>query len=59
MEGVDLNEIEIVGLEEIKPDYTLNKTIHHTLEDEFATEIGQLKSLPVEEKEIDENLNFD
>jgi len=56
---VNINEIEIVGLEEIKPDYVNNNAIRHTLEDEFASEINTLKSISEVEKEVDENLNFE
>lgn len=59
LEGIDINEIEIVGLEEIKPEYTNKNTIRHTLEDEFSTEINTLKSISQDEKKVDENLNFE
>jgi len=62
LEGIDINEIEIVGLEEIKPEpeYSGKKnTIRHTLEDEYASEINTLKAISDEEKKVDENLNFE
>jgi len=60
VENIDINDIEIIGLEEIKPEPASNSsTIRHTLEDEFASEIKTLKSISKEENEIDENLNFE
>jgi len=59
LEDIDINEIEIVGLEEIKPEPSINKAIRHTLEDEFAPEINALKSTSFEGKNEDENLNFE
>jgi len=56
---IDINEIEIIGLEEIKPEYVKDSAIRHTLEDEFAPEINTLKSISVNEKKDDENLNFE
>lgn len=54
-----INDIEIIGLEEIKPKYEKESTVRHTLEDEFASEINTLKSISEEEKIVDENLNFE
>ncbi|VAV85692.1 Cell division protein FtsZ [hydrothermal vent metagenome] len=60
VESIDINEIEIVGLEEIKPEYVVGKKmVRHELEDEFTAEIDKLKSLSDDEKKIDENLNFE
>jgi len=59
LEGIDINEIEIVGLEEIKPEYSDKNVIRHTLEEEFSTEINTLKTISQDEKKVDENLNFD
>ncbi|NOQ91080.1 MAG: cell division protein FtsZ [Flavobacteriaceae bacterium] len=56
---IDINEIEIVGLEEIKPEYVKESKIRHALEDEFTTEINTLKSISADEKKEDENLNFE
>ncbi len=56
---IDINEIEIIGLEEIKPEYVKESTVRHTLEDEFAPEINTLKSISANEKKEDENLNFE
>jgi len=56
---IDINEIEIVGLEEIKPEYVKESKIRHDLEDEFTTEINTLKSISADEKKEDENLNFE
>ncbi len=59
LEGIDINEIEIVGLEEIKPEYSDKNVIRHTLEEEFSTEINTLKTISQDEKKVDENLNFE
>lgn len=60
VESININEIEIVGLEEIKPEYVVGKKmVRHELEDEFTAEIDKLKSLSDDEKKIDENLNFE
>jgi cell division protein FtsZ len=59
LENIDINEIEIVGLEEIKPEPSDNNPIRYTLEEEFAPEINALRETPKEEREIDENLNFE
>ena len=56
----DINDIEIVGLEEIKPEPEINQdTVRHTLEEEFATELKTLKNISDAESEADENLNFE
>ncbi len=59
LEEIDINEIEIVGLEEIRPEPSTSHAIRHTLEDEFAPEINALKSTGADENKIDENLNFE
>lgn len=60
VESIDINEIEIIGLEEIKPEPVVKKeTIRYSLEEEFAPEISALRSVPQEKKEVDENLNFE
>jgi cell division protein FtsZ len=63
LEHFNINDIEIVGLEEIKPernDIPLNEDkIRHTLEDEFAAEIKSLKSISDSEKEEEEEMNFE
>ncbi len=60
IESIDINEIEIIGLEEIKPEPILKKeTIRFSLEEEFAPELNVLQSISNEKKESDENLNFE
>ena len=61
---MNINDIEIVGLEVIKPEPLPNKeqdTVRYTLEDEFAAELKTLRNISEEEqvKEEDENLNFE
>jgi cell division protein FtsZ len=67
LEKININDIEIVGLEHIKPDpvrtsnpvaNTDEEVVRHSLEEEFAPEINALKSASKEENE-DENLNFE
>jgi len=67
LEKININDIEIVGLEHIKPDpvrrsnpvhNTDEEVVRHSLEDEFAPEINALKSVAEDENE-DENLNFE
>ena len=67
LEKININDIEIVGLEHIKPDpvrtsnpihNTDEEVVRHSLEEEFAPEINALKSAAEEENE-DENLNFE
>ena len=63
LEKININDIEIVGLEHIKPE-KLHKEdedmVRHSLEEEFAPEIKALRSV-ADEKESgeDENLNFE
>jgi cell division protein FtsZ len=59
IEHIDINEIEIIGLEEIKPEPADDNTVRYTLEEEFSSEINTLKSISKEEKKHDENLNFE
>ena len=67
LEKININDIEIIGLEHIKPDpvrtsnpvhNTDEEVVRHSLEEEFAPEINALKSASEEENE-DENLNFE
>lgn len=68
LEKININDIEIVGLEYIKPDpiqkmepvipKANEEVVRHSLEEEFAPEINALKSVAEEENE-DENLNFE
>ncbi len=63
MEKININDIEIVGLEHIKPEKVERvdqELVRHSLEEEFAPEINALKSVAKQEKrEEDENLNFE
>ncbi len=66
LENFNINDIEIVGLELIKPEPSaapLNEvnedTIRHTLEDEFANEINTLKSMSDSEKGDEEEMHFE
>ena len=63
LENFNINDIEIVGLEEIIPETNaipLNEDkIRHSLEDEFAAEIKSLKSISDSEKEEEEDMNFE
>lgn len=59
---MNINDIEIVGLEEIKPEPAPNQdTVRYSLEDEFAAELKALRNISEEEqvREEDENLNFE
>jgi cell division protein FtsZ len=67
LEKININDIEIVGLEHIKPEpfrrsnpvhNTDEEVVRHSLEEEFAPEINALKSASEDENE-DENLNFE
>jgi cell division protein FtsZ len=67
LEKININDIEIVGLEHIKPEpfrrsnpvhNTDEEVVRHSLEEEFAPEINALKSVSEDENE-DENLNFE
>ena len=63
LENFNINDIEIVGLEEIIPETNtipLNEDkIRHSLEDEFSAEIKSLKSISDAEKEEEEDMNFE
>ncbi|WKK65386.1 cell division protein FtsZ [Lutimonas zeaxanthinifaciens] len=67
LEDININDIEIVGLEEIKPEPKAQPvepvpgedTIRHTLEDEFAAEINTLKSISESENIEDEDMHFE
>ncbi len=69
LENFNINDIEIVGLEVIKPEpaaipvpLTLpvnDDTIRHTLEDEFSAEIKTLKNMSEGDKVQDEGMNFE
>ena len=63
IEKININDIEIVGLEFIKPEVKVNPipddtAVRHSLEEEFESEINALKSVAKEES-ADENLNFE
>jgi len=56
----NINDIEIVGMELIKPEPQLNQdAVRYTLEDEFAAELKTLRNISEERHENDENLNFE
>ncbi len=63
LDNFNINDIEIVGLEEIKPEPVatpLNEdTVRHTLEDEFAAEINTLKSISDKDKGEEEEMHFE
>jgi len=59
LKNIDINEIEIIGLEEIKPELSEDGKTHYTLEEEFSPELNVLKSISGEEKDNDENLKFE
>lgn len=60
LENININDIEIVGLEEIKPEPIIKKeTVRYVLEEEFAPELDALRSIPKENEKVDENLNFE
>ena len=69
LENFNINDIEIVGLEVIKPEPAAvpvsvippmnDDTIRHTLEDEFAAEIKTLKNMSEGDKVQDEGMNFE
>ena len=56
----DINDIEVVGLEVVKPEPKLDQdTVRYTLEEEFATELKTLRDMSEVESNKDENLNFE
>ncbi|MCK5677356.1 MAG: cell division protein FtsZ [Flavobacteriaceae bacterium] len=59
LSNIDINEIEIIGLEEIKPELSEDGKTRYTLEEEFSPELNVLKSISDEEKDNDENLKFE
>lgn len=59
LKNIDINEIEIIGLEEIKPELSEDGKTRYTLEEEFSPELNVLKSISGEEKDNDENLKFE
>ncbi|MGI9532802.1 cell division protein FtsZ [Lutimonas sp.] len=66
LENFNINDIEIVGLEVIKPEPAAapvtplsEETIRHSLEDEFAAELKTLKNMSEDEKVEDEDMNFE
>jgi len=60
-EVIDINEIEIIGLEEIIAERLDSKTIHYTLEEDVCTPKASEITTPVikNEEVLDENLNFE
>ncbi len=59
IQDININDIEIIGLEEIIPQASNDGKIRHILEDEFEKEIKVLKSISKDEKKIDENLKIE
>ena len=63
LENFNINDIEIVGLEEIKPEPVVTPinedAIRHSLEDEFADEIKSLKSISDSDKAEEEEMHFE
>ena len=58
LENFNINEIEIVDLEEIKPELKSDSSVRYSLEEEFAPEISTLRSISEEKNVVDENLDF-
>ena len=56
---INTNDIEIIGLEEIKPEPSMDGKVRHSLEQELAPEINALNPFSETENEEDENLNFE
>ena len=56
---ININDIEIIGLEEIKPEQVVDSKLRHNLEEEFAPELNTLKSISDREKAEDESLGFE
>jgi len=56
---ININDIEIIGLEEIKPEQVVDSKLRHNLEEEFAPELNTLKSISDHEKAEDESLGFE
>ncbi|MCD6542984.1 MAG: cell division protein FtsZ [Flavobacteriaceae bacterium] len=60
LDNLNINDIEIIGLEEIKPEPIVQKEpIRYALEEEFAPELNTLRSIPKKNEVVDENLNFE
>jgi cell division protein FtsZ len=59
IQDININDIEIIGLEEIKSEAHNDGKIRHILEDEFEKEIKVLRSISKDEKKVDENLNIE
>ncbi len=65
LENFNINDIEIVGMEVIKPEPGTvvppvgDETIRHSLEDEFAAEIKTLKNMSGGKKVEEEGMNFE
>ncbi len=69
LENFNINDIEIIGLEVIKPEPAAvpvavvppmnDETIRYTLEDEFSAEIKTLKNMSEGDKVQDEGMNFE
>ena len=55
----NINEIEIIDLEEIKPEIFEDGKTRYNLEEEFSPELDVLKSISDKEKDNDENLKFE
>jgi len=56
---ININDIEIIGLEEIRPEPSYDSKILHNLEDKFAPEINALKSISKKEKADKDTFNFE
>ena len=56
---ININDIEIIGLEEIIPEQAVDGALRHNLEEEFAPELNTLKTISDHEKDKDESLNFE
>ncbi len=56
---ININDIEIIGLEEIRPEPSYDSKILHNLEDKFAPEINALKSISKKEKADQDTFNFE
>lgn len=63
LENFNINDIEIVGLEEIKPEPQAtpadDSKVRYTLEDEFADEINTLKNISEDEKKEEEEMRLE
>lgn len=59
LDKIDINEIEIIGLEHIRPEPTDEGKIRHNLEEEFEPEINVLKSISEKEHVEDKDLQIE